>query len=485
MKLPHRAHQHLLHGPSQLRREDLPRPVTPPEPVTEAREAETRPRRYAYERLMTVDLRHTYFNASEGRCRALVGAPTAATRGWMRDQGLLFLQEEGRFSVLYDFNRRDQLLSALARRHREGEWSWLSFVLVAETPYFVNLTDLPSDFQPLQTNLYFDNTQAHFLDAPPESSDQGLHCEGALTPPALLNPGSHVTAASGLRVVQAQLQVVLVSEDVDRVVVDNLAGAPVLCKPCSIPVGLLRKQAPYLVTCEQVQARRAHARPPDLEQRLGRVAYLDLVSLPEGRYVIRQEDRAGRTLHTDTVVYTQPYPTPLCFVNLLLDKPEASASGLYPVCDLEQGVDLARIVPLELELRFERRQTRWIYYAIPPPGVRYEALDLVDTATSGGVTFSGPSPAHVAGAGAAYRFIADAELPLEEVSTFRFELRGAQRVGSPERTLMARVPVASPALVLPREGSPPGRAIDTRPTGHPPSPKASERHDYSDIYLNL
>ncbi|MCE9672065.1 hypothetical protein LY474_30095 [Myxococcus stipitatus] len=484
MKLPRRAHERLLQGPTQLRRSDLPRPLGT-EPAAATTNEEQRPRRYTYERLVTVDLRHTYFNASDGQCRGLVPAPTAATREWMRDLGLLFLQDGASFSVLYDFNRREQLLAALARRQGERQWSWLSFVLVPDTPYFVNFTDLPSDFQPLETNLYFDNTQAHFEGFPPEPSDQGLHCAG--TPPsvALLNPGAQVTAASGLEVVKAQLQVVLVSDQVDRVVVDDLAGDRVLCKPCSIPVGLLAEQAPYLITCGQVLDYRAHHEPPELEERLGRVAYLDLVSLPEGRYVVRQQDREGHTLHSDTVLYTQAYPTPLCFVNLLLVKPDDSLCGLYPVCDLEHGPALARIVPLQLQLRFERRQTRWVYYAIPPKGVRYATLDLADTATSGAVTFSGPTPVRVAGAGEAYCFIADSRLPLEEVSTFRFELKGAREAGAPERTLMARVPVASPALVLPREGAPPGHPIATRPRPGPPTDGPAEQHDYSDIYLNL
>ncbi|WP_141329735.1 hypothetical protein [Myxococcus sp. AB025B] len=479
MSRARRAYERALDGPSRLR----PGPRQQPGPAPHGNDAPAR--RYAYERLVTVDLRHTYFNGSEDRCPALRCQPTPDTRVRMRDWGLLFLDEGTDFSVLFDSNRLDAFLSAVERRSQQGQWTWLSFVLVPDTPYFVNFTDLPSDFQPNLYNLYFNNLGAHFVGSPPSPTDQPLHCEGTVAPPILLNPGEHVTADSRQRVVGTQVQVVLVSDAVDRVVVLDVSGEQVLCKPCSIPRSLLAQRTPYLITCAQVA--QARAKGPGEEQRVGTALYLDLVAVPEGLYTLRQLAADGQVLDQEVVLYTQAYPAPLGFIDLVLAKPSPQDTGLYPLCDVPPQGEGARVVPLELQLRFERRSTRWCYFVVPPKGVTYEQLRLVDTDTSQPVTFSGPVPVPVPGAGVTQCFIADQDLPLQELSSFVFELKGLRTQGLFENTLMSRVPVATPALVLPRSGPAPGRPRSTRPTRRSRDSRAAPEatRDYSDIFLNL
>jgi len=478
-----RANERALRGPLRPgygARTHEPKGLATSEPPLED---VTLPRRYTFERLLSVDLRHTYFNRSEGRCPALVCRPTAATAAMLRDLGLIFRDEGTSFTVLYDYNRRAQLLKAMERREKVGQWTWLSFVLVPDTPYFVNFTDLPSDFQPTEVNLYFNNLQAHFAGEPPSPADQELHCAGTATPPVLLNPGEQVTEASRQRVVQVQVQVPLVP-GADEVVVLDLSGAEVLCRPCSIPVVLLQKQSPSSITCEEVRATRGLL---GREQHVGAFLYLDLSALPEGLYTLRQLDAAGATLVESTVLYTQAYPTPLGFLDLVLAKPSAGDTGVYPLCDLHLGAEQTRLVPLRAELRFERRRTRWCYYVVPPRGVRYDVLRLLDVGSPQPVTFSGPVPVTVAGAGDAYLFVADRDLPLQEVPDQLFELKGSRVQGGFESTLMSSVPVASPAMVLPRVGPAPGVLRGTRPSGIPraPLPSPLEQRDYSDLYLNL
>ncbi|NTX49735.1 hypothetical protein [Myxococcus sp. CA039A] len=479
-----RANERSLDGPLRLRQGDLPRLARALATNASLDDYDVPPRRYTFERLLSVDLRHTYFNRSEGRCPALVCRPTAATAATLRDLGLLFRDEGTAFSVLYDFNRRAQLLKAMERREKAGQWTWLSFVLIPDTPFFVNFTDLPSDFQPASDNLYFSNRQAHFAGQPPEPTDQELHCTATRTLPILLNPGEQVTAASRQRVAQVQMQVPLLPETAEIVLLD-ISGEEVLCKPCSIPVTLLLgKQAPSAISCQQVRVARGPGIP---EQRVGDFAYLDLAALPEGLYTVRQLDLDGGILIESKVLYTQAYPTPLAFLDLVLAKPNPDDTGLYPLCDLHLGAEQTRVVPLRAELRFERRKTRWCYFVVPPQGVRYDALRLLDVGSSQPVTFSGPVPVQVPGAGVTYRFIADQDLPLQEVPDYVFELQGTREQGLFESTLMSNVPVASPALVLPRVGPLPGVPRGTRPSGMPQGPRPSplDRRDYSDIYLNL
>ncbi len=413
-------------------------------------------RRYSYERLVQVDLQHDYFNRSRGACPAFSLAPTRATAEMMKATGLLFLDEGTSFSVLYDFNRRSQFLKSLERRNASGQWTWLSFVLVPNTLYFINITELPIDFHPARYNLYFNNTQAHYAGEPASPTDQARHCAGTRDP-VVLNPGLRVTTESRQQVVQAQVQVTLASSAVAEVTVNDLSGQVVLRKPCDAP-----------------------GQPPDV--------YLDFGVLTEGLYTVRQVDRQGVLVKEHTVLYTQPAPLPLCFVDLLLVKPSEDSTGIYPICDLEAGADKARVVPLQATLRFERRQTRWCYYVIPPKGVEYESLSIHDVGAGPPVSFTGPEPVILPGLVRAFRFIADAELPLQEVPDLHFELKGQRALTRYEKVLVERLPVASPRQVLPREGTPPGSVRLLRPSGQvrgPPPTTPPVLRSYSDIYVNL
>ena len=75
-----------------------------------------RPRKFSYERLMQVSVRHSYYNAARGECADFDISPTPTTAVLMRDLGLLYRYEGAGFSVLYDETRKDVLLNYLARQ---------------------------------------------------------------------------------------------------------------------------------------------------------------------------------------------------------------------------------------------------------------------------------------------------------------------------------------------------------------------------------
>jgi hypothetical protein len=107
-------------------------------------------RRSVYTRLARVAVRHTYYNASGGRCGDFAVRPTHSTAALMRSLGLLFKPEADGFSVLYDTVGEQALLSYLRRQANEdgGVWTRLTFLLSLKNAYFVNFTDIPIDHDP-------------------------------------------------------------------------------------------------------------------------------------------------------------------------------------------------------------------------------------------------------------------------------------------------------------------------------------------------
>ncbi|MCB1037421.1 MAG: hypothetical protein KDD47_26560 [Acidobacteria bacterium] len=351
-----------------------------------------RPRRREYQRLMTVAIRHGFYNASGDACPDFRILPTWATERLMRSLGLLLRSESSGFSVLFDRLKQEDLLSFLRRRaEEEGAWTRLSFVLIADNPFFVNFSEIPVVTNPGVVNFYFSNRQAH---------EEG----GVLQ----LTPGEKVTAGELLPLVSTQTQVP-VPEGTETVEVRGLSGE--------------------VVISQQVLGRRR--------------VFLDFSALPEGRYEILW--LGAEVMDALPVLYTTFAPAPLAFTDLLFSEPVAGGEGVYPVRGLSG--DSPEVVSTLYQLTFEERAVRWIYDVVPnrPPSFY---SDLAITTPSGEEPFTDPETVTLADGRQAFRFTSEVTFPLLQQSPYRFELRG-ERGGGVQEVLVRRLPVASPQGLIP------------------------------------
>ncbi|HEX7315682.1 MAG TPA: hypothetical protein VF297_17315 [Pyrinomonadaceae bacterium] len=397
---------------------------TPKGPPPAASAGGERTRKFYYERLTQVSIRHTYYNAARDECPDFDIWPTPMTETLMSALGLLYRYEKTGFSVLYDVLRKDVLLNYLARQQKPdgplssaGEcWARLSFVCALNNPYFINFTSMPIDANPAEENFYFTNRKAH---------EEDNH--------VLLNLGGHVTGDELLDVVPRQVQIHL-RRGVEAVLVRDLSGEVVIEPECCPPV--------------------ADAPPGGWDDTC--VVYLDLSALPEGKYKIQVvegidcEDarRSGSVIREWRVLYTTPFPVPLCFVDLLFTDPKGDGRGIYPVLYPEvdgEGV----IVPVHYELRFRARATYWNYFIVPQAQAEtFEGL-RIESVMPSAVEFAGPCCVTLANGARAYRFSSVEQLRLQQLSEYNFRLCGRHGLMTHDEVLVGRLPVASPKQVLP------------------------------------
>ena len=406
------------------------------------------PRTSDYQRLMRVSIENTYY-CPPFACSDFTIAPTAASSKIMLDLGLLFLPERSGFSLLYDANETKSLFTWLKSRRnpRNGKFeSRLSFALSLDNPVFQNFTNVPVNWSPEQSNFYFSN--------------QNAHRAGRLT---VLTTHRYVRRGELVRLVPGQLGVP-VELFVDRVEVLNIFGDVVMCLPRCVPAALAAAMDRGAITCGNVAAylREKHEEPVKWECR--NTIYVDFASLPEDRYVIREERWLLPPRET-TVLYGPAGG--YAFIDLLFSIPEPappSARGIYPVNGLD-GPD-PFVTPVDYHVVFRRRSTYWRYYVVLPPRRRHVSGLTIETEPQGAVTFTGPIPVIIATATHASLFISDQPVPLSQKPPARFILQ------SDDGILMRSMPIASTDQILPEEV-----------VGFRPSPPRFR--DYSDIYVHV
>ncbi len=391
--------------------------------------------RSRYARLMQVEIKHGYYAGAGlgGLCPDFAALPLPPTADLMGALGLLLLREPAGFSVLYDVTRAEGLFWYL-RQHgtpplgggaANGHWTRLSFALSLTNLRFVNFTDIPVGTDPNSENFYFTNQDAHRLD--------GGH-------PVLLTRGDRVDAAALLPVVGPELRVETPPE-VIAVIARDIAGKIVLDVPRCVepPAG-----------------------PPVCRN----FVFLDFGRLDEGRYTIETVEKSGRPRSRREVLYTIAAPIPLCFIDLMLTRPTANATGIYPVQNLYPESQTS-IREVRYELGFEARETYWRYYIQPPPHQRLEDLAIETAGTMPPVGFAGPDEVELVSGGLAYRFVSQQSLRLHRRSPYRFRLMGrAMRTVTGDDVLARRLAVAGPDQVLPE---PEGALLKT----------------YSDIFVSI
>lgn len=383
-----------------------------------------------YEPLMQVLFVHNYYNLSQDRCPDFIAVPTTASAVLMKSLGLLFKDEGIGFSVLYNVNRKDDLIRYLQRQADRfsppgsGPWTRLSFVLLLQNPYFVNFTDIPITTDPAVESFYFSNQQAHGAD------------------PILLNPGTKVAGNQLYPTIGTQYSVAVNPQESSVVKVRDISGEVVICQPVHVPVGI----NPQRTSCADV-AKYMVEHPGSQATFPREVIHLDFAGLPEGKYLIQQYSAGSRAslIGETTVLFTVSSGAPLCFVDLLFANPQSAGGGIYPVQNLDSA---PVIVSTSYELRFDRRSTVWNYFVVPMPQDKtLENIQIHTVSPSGpeAPSFELRGPRQLPNGQWAEEFVSDRNIPLQEQSEYNFQLRGSfQSEDSPNAIpLVDRLPVAS------------------------------------------
>lgn len=394
-----------------------------------------------YETLMQVSFRHPYYNRSDDACPDLAVRPTAATQQLMSSLGLLFRDDGTSFSVLYNRTRSDALVSWLQRQGRSEQfWSRLSFVLSSRSSYFINVTAVPIDLDPLRQNFYLTNQAAH------DDPEIGI----------LLNPGRIVDADLLVPTTGSQYQA-RVSSEVRGIAVRAISGEVVLCEPRCIPEDQSAPLAQCLAWLADLPAMK-----PD---RCRDTIYLNFGTLPEDKYTIDYISNSGDVTRTDIRLYTADSTAPLGLIDMLFSEPSPGAGGIYPVSDLT-GDDVT-ISGIDYVVNFDARSTFWRYYVVPPGAdAAYDDLAIECLAPDPALGFAGPFPVIIANGAPAFLFVSEQPLLLQQQSIYRFRLKGRRRHRRLDGdTLVERLPVAAAQQVLPE--------ID----------EAGATRNYSDIYV--
>lgn len=347
---------------------------------------------FVYERLATVVIQHGYFKSRGGVCSSFSIQPTPSTSRCLRALGLRVQPVLGGFSILYNVQRKEALLSSLWRERTElGAWLRLSFVLTVEgNPHFINGTDVPLNLCPATHNFYFTNRQAH---------DDGDRI--------LLQPGKSVTTQNLASVVPVRHRVQILPR-VQEVWVVDVAGRVVFKR----------------------------------KARGNEYIEINFARLPKGMYRLLQV-RRGEPEQESNVLFTAASPIPLAFIDLFFSRPTPAVPGIFPI-NLESG----KVNPWTYVLVFGPRAAIWVYAVVPPGGRHPTGLEI--RSRDSHIMFNGPTRTHLANGRLAYEFLSRRPLELFDHSPFRLELW--EQAFPMSRQLVRRLPVASAANVRPRDG---------------------------------
>jgi len=413
---------------------------------------------YRFERLMTVSIRHSFYNASDELCPDFRIQPTAASADLMESLGLLFRDEGSGFSVMLDKRRQPGFLAYLRNQppssSQGGVWNRLSFALAVRNPVFVNITDMPIGTACGGGAFYISNMTAR-------QTRRGT---------IRLNPGTLKPEAQ-IPVTGSQYRWVVKDPMARSVVIRDISGAIVACEPVYWP----RESR------EQPQCPGPDPATAGVERR--DVVFLNFSAVPEDKYQVEECGPAGATgdsLASADIIYTFSGPPPLFFIDLLFTNPGIS-TGVYPVENLDDEQQTT-VTPTQYQMEFRHRSTVWNYYVVTT-GAPLSHLQIESVAQRTGrppVTFSGPTRVLLPDSKRADLFVSDTAIPLQEQSASNFQLLG--RAGGLELrngVLMNRLPVASSQQVIPHNSDYATGKQDEDGETAADSPK----HDFSDIYV--
>jgi len=425
-------------------------------------------REYQYNRLMTVEIRHTFYNAPgqaasdpSGVCPDFDIMPTAATNAMMRSLGLMFREEIGGFSVAWDDLQTEQLASFVRRqvwpvgcpagggrcparcckdgncleasRCREpsksrrsskcdasGLWTRLSFMLVVRNPEFFNFTRAVELSEPDLTAWYYTNcsvTPSKNSGAPRNDSNDPR--DGSGDPQVKVVP-LEMNAVARYDLTRAQYQMHRVGEATAAYVKD-LACDVVQC----VPIGGAD------------------------------TIYLDFGGLPGGLYQTEQCDGDETVEASSWMINAETSPSPFALIDLLFTAPcparGLSSPGDFPISNLcPSGPSETPVVQCKsYSIRFEARKTTWNYFVVQRGRDRFDRLWINNNSTcepASGVSFDDNGTVPLPNGAMARRFTSDVPIAFQAHSDCSFELIGrpleSQR--KDRVTIVDRLPVAAP-----------------------------------------
>lgn len=385
-----------------------------------------------YERVFRVTVFNTYFGPrTTGTSPTFNFQPTPSTAAFLAAFGLLWKSDAVSFSVFCPKHRIPLLVQYLRRVREEDQdrhqvWTRLSFLLILTYPYFVSVSALPIATNPSELNFYFTN--------------QDAHVEDGIVGPVVLNPDDFASREQLVPVTGTQYAVET-PEGVLQVEVRDISGQMVICAPRCVSTRIAKTKPAEDLTCADALL----GEPP---YSCRDVVYLDFSRLPEDLYWITRVDTAELVLNTWPVLYTQLFPMPLGFIDLMLTNPTGQEPGIYPFPTLDEPATLDFV---DYQLHFERRSSLWNYYCVPPRGERYEDLVI----ESDRYTFLGPREVILGDGRLAYAFQSTEVIPLELQSAVRLSLKGRPQSAPRPRTLVDRLPVASGPQVQPGDADEP------------------------------
>jgi len=396
-------------------------------------------RKYYYKTLMKISLKHSFYNGNNARCPDFDVFPTYSSAKLMRSLGLLFKKTETGLSILYNEKNKSSLFNFLEKNNVKicengvkEYWSRLSFIATVTNPLFNNFTDISIDTKPSINNFYLSNLQAH------------LDEDGNV----ILNKDEFIN-----QLTQDYFDVVSTQHEVDfegsiRIEVRDVSGEIVICLPNKIPKLLARTEPSEALTCCKVENYIKEYCDGDCEKCIDKCfkresVYINFSSFPEGVYTICwiYNDKKSRFKN---VIYTVSFPSPMCFINLFFSRPKQTSSGIFPVL-LESGVDESKVTSVEYQMWFNQRSSYWIYWVVPKTTLSENLSILTEKNQLDKVkqiTFDGPYKGKLVTGQAAYWFVSNDPLELQQIPEYRFKLI-EQLDGLDIRELANPLPVAS------------------------------------------
>lgn len=384
-----------------------------------------------YQRLLNVIFTHNYYTQGDGLCADFSVVPTETTSQLMASLGLVLKNESAGFSVLYQPDNLDNLISYLRREAQDveaqtGFWTRMTFLLLLTNPEFVGVTALPIQTKQSLVNLFGCNLQAHERDGavtgPAPAADRSV---------AMLAPGRYMGGEALRDIVGSEVNLV-VPPETRRVFVTDLSGQVVIPEPGADEVAIF------------------DGATPDAPKRV----WLDFTPLPNDYYTIALEAEGGEpidgSVYPREILYVPQNGGSMVLLDLLFTKPERNSGGLYPIPPLFDGdprpPECGR---LTYQLAFDARQTYWQYYVVSQvPGSRLQGMEI----SGSDATFEAePDPVRLPDGSFATLFTTRDLLPLREKSALRFRLEGRRRDanGHENAIFVTRLPVAPATPVWP------------------------------------
>lgn len=350
--------------------------------------------------LFRVQLRHSFYNASQEQCPDFRVEPTPACAQLMAQLGIVFRDQGVGFSVAISRARVGALMQTIAASYQagpegHGAWARLSFVLVCTNPNFIGFTALPLDTSPTRENFYASNVLTHERNGELLLGDgQGLGAEAlhAVTGPTLALP----MAGDG------------------TVTLYDISGYPV-----------------RVVTGSA-----------------GSQATVSLADLAQDLYTITCVPASAYT-GPASVLYVPSRPITMGLLDLMLSQP-AQGVGDPAAFPVTPGKSDAALGTVNLVLPFAARKTFWQYYVVSTDRQRLQDDDL---SIQGDDMVFKSTAVVLPNGDPALLFEADPPqgLPLRQRSPFRFTLSGHRHGADGSRNTISvdRLPAAPPDPVWP------------------------------------